>query len=101
MNITITKIYRSKTKKDGTPLVSKDGRPYERVGIQCREYGAKWLSGFSSPWNSDWKEGDAVEVEVEQSGDFLNFKKTDPLSNLSREVSKLAERVAALEKLGT
>ena len=60
MNITITKIYRSKTKKDGTPLVSKEGKPYERIGVQCQEHGSKWLSGFSSPWNMNWKEGDTL-----------------------------------------
>ena len=73
MQITLTRVFRSKTKRDGTPLVTSTGKPYTSLRIQCNEYGDKWLSGFDGQQTSSWKEGDTVEVEVEQKGDYLNF----------------------------
>lgn len=102
--LTLTKIVRKDTDKEGNKLKTKDGREYTRLGIQCREHGQKWLSGFSAPWNEGWKEGDAVSCEVQQKGEYLNISKPDPLAemakavfNLGVEVGKLRERVKSLE----
>lgn len=92
MKLSINKIYRSYNDKNGKPLMTKDGRPYERVAIQTKEHGSSWLSGFGGGYNRNWKVGDVVEVEVEQDGQYLNFKRPDP-------IKKLKERVLALEQV--
>jgi len=93
MQLTITKVYRTSKNKDGQPLINKKGQPYERLAIQCSEYGEKWLSGFSASWNTSWVEGDTVEVEVTESGQYLNISRPDPMFALGA----LSLRVAALE----
>jgi hypothetical protein len=74
MKVILTKVYRSKVDKDNKPLTTKDGRNYEKVGILTKEHGDKqWLSGFGNKDNEGWKEGDTVEVDVVQKGQYLNF----------------------------
>lgn len=73
MQITLTKVFRSTTKKDGTPLIGKNGRPYTKLALKCNEHGDKWLSGFDGKETQGWREGDTVNVEIEQNGEYLNF----------------------------
>lgn len=99
---TITKIYRSNEDKNGNPLKTKDGRPYERVAIQTKEMGDTWLSGFGSNRNKFWKEGDEVELEVSQTfgangKQYNNFKEPNIIAGILREVNLLKSRVDALE----
>ena len=89
MNVTITKIYRSTQDKNGKPLTTKDGRNYERVSIKTREHGEKWISGFGNAGNANWREGDTVEVFIEEKGEYLNFKQPDKLALLEERVNKL------------
>lgn len=87
--ITLTKVIRYTTNKDGTPLVTKDGRPYTRVTIKAQEYGDKFISGFGNKDNASWKEGDRVEAIVEQKGEYLNFstpKKEDATNEKLQEI---------------
>ena len=98
MKLTITKIYKTNKNKEGQPLKTKDGREYTRLGIQTKEYGSKWISGFESSWNNFWTEGQTVEADVEPNGDFLNLKKPDPIAYLVEQVNKLAQRVGKLEE---
>lgn len=72
--VTLTRVFATDKKKDGTPLMSKKGKPYTRMGIQCKEHGEKWISGFKNADNSEWKEGDVVELTLVQNGEFLNFE---------------------------
>lgn len=97
MTATLTKVYRTDKDKNGNPLMSKAGKPYTRMSIKCQEHGDKWLSGFSSGWNQNWKEGDTVEIEVKQNGQYLNFEKSDPVVGLSLDVAGLKIRMAKLE----
>lgn len=97
MKLNIVRIVRKDTDKEGKPLVTKDGRPYTRLAIQAKEYGAKWLSGFSAPWNDTWVEGQIVEIEVEQKGEYLNIVKPDPFGQLSKAVFDLNVRIGKLE----
>lgn len=90
MKITVQKIYISDKKRDGSPLVSKQGKPYKKISIKTAEYPDKWLSGFYSDDMRDWSEGDTKDVIVEQNGDFLNFK-------LPTKTDGLEERVRILE----
>lgn len=69
----LTFVGRYDKKKDGTPLVSKAGKPYTSVRIKTEKHGDQYLSGFGNKDNADWKVGDEVEIEVEQKGEYLNF----------------------------
>lgn len=93
MKLSITKIYRSWKNKEGNPLKTKDGREYERVAIRCKEHGEKWLSGFGGQWNSNWQIGDEVEVDIEEDGEYLNFRKPDPIKKLEERVTQLEDRL--------
>lgn len=73
MKVTLTKVYRSTTNKDGSPLMSKAGKPYTRLSIKTDTHGDKYLSGFDGKQTASWKEGDSVDIDVEQKGEYLNF----------------------------
>lgn len=62
------------------------------VAIKTNQHGDKWLSTFKTDGTEDWKDGDTVNIEVQQKGDYLNFIPQTAGSN-----SDLAERVAKLE----
>lgn len=64
---------------------SKTGRPFTSLGIQCKEYGEKWLSGFDGKETQDWTEGSIVEVEIEKKGDYVNFS----VPKSSHQVNKM------------
>ena len=91
--LTLTKVHRSNKDKEGKELIGKNGRPYTRVGIKTMQYGEKWLSGFENRQNANWKEGDSVEVIVEQKGEYLNFRTV----SLDERVEELEARVSKLE----
>lgn len=95
--LTLTFVGRYTTKKDGTPLVGKTGKPYTSLRIKCNEYGDKYLSGFDGAATQGWKEGDVVEVEVEQKGEYLNFSVPRKEDIAFSEVSKLAGKHTTLE----
>lgn len=88
--ITLTRVFATDKNKDGTPLMSKLGKPYSKMSIKCVEHGDKWLSGFKGKENEFWKEGDQVDVIVKQNGEFLNY-------DVPKAEDKLAMRVSALE----
>ena len=88
--ITLTRVFSTDKNKDGTPLMSKLGKPYSKMSVKCVEHGDTWLSGFKGRENENWKEGDQVDVIVKQNGDFLNYE-------VPKAEDKLAMRVAALE----
>ena len=100
MKVKIEKIYRSDKKKDGTPLVNKDGKPYEKLSIKTDQHGDKWVGGFVNIATGKWKEGDEVEIEVTQNGDWLNFKtgKSGSFGGVSQKAfDELSQRVAQIE----
>ena len=53
---------------------AKTNKPFTSLGLKTKEYGDKWLSGFGNKDNAGWKEGDVVELEVVQRGEYLNFE---------------------------
>jgi hypothetical protein len=100
MKVKITKIYTTDKDKQGNALISKQGKPYTRMSIKCQEYGDKWVSGFKNSVSGLWKEGDEVEINVEQKGEYLNFdtpKKDDKviemLSDLLIKIGKINANV--------
>jgi len=88
--ITLTRVFSTDKNKDGTPLMSKLGKPYSKMSVKCVEHGDKWLSGFKGRENENWKEGDQVDVIVKQNGDFLNYE-------VPKAEDKLAMRVSSVE----
>lgn len=95
--VKILKIHRADKKKDGTPYISKDGRPYTRVGIQVEGY-QDWLSGFENAVTKSWKEGDTVQILIEKSGDYTNFR-TQPKQVTPEDFAALEARVKKLEDM--
>ena len=87
MELTITKINRTQRTS------AKTNKPFTSVGIQTVEHGSKWLSGFGNALNASWKEGDKIDVIVEEgkpdkNGDpYLNFSMPKPVaqSGMSEE----------------
>jgi hypothetical protein len=59
------KIERISTK----PIETSKG-PATKVGVFS---GGKWYSCFAGDWNSGWKEGQTIDVEVKQNGQYLNI----------------------------
>ena len=99
LKTTITKIYRSDKKKDGTPLINKNGNAYEKISIQTNQNGDKWVGGFSNETNKAWNVGDSVDIDVTQNGDWLNFKEVKATDGISKtDFEKLESRVSNLEK---
>jgi hypothetical protein len=88
--ITLTKVYVSDKNKDGTPLMSKLGKPYSKMSVKCVEHGDKWLSGFKGRENEFWKEGDQVDVIIKQNGEYLNYE-------VPKAEDKLAMKISAIE----
>ena len=91
--VKITKIYRSTEDKNGNKLVNKNGIAYTRLSLKTLQHGEKYLSGFGSKENENWKEGDEVEIIIKQNGEYLNFetpKKDDKaIEMLSQILTKL------------
>lgn len=102
MKVVITKITRQDKDKKGNPYMTKatpnkPSRPYTRVGLKTQEHGDKWLSGFENRTNANWKEGDSVEIEVEQKGEYLNFRNLSETEMIWKELANLKNRVGKLE----
>lgn len=96
----ITRVFISDKKKDGTPLIDKNGKAYRKIAIKCDKYGDKWLSSFINRQDDDmnsWKEGDVVNVEVEENGDFLNFRVPTKLDLLESRILKLEKEMLELK----
>ena len=98
MKVKLTSVQRYTTDKDNQPLKTKDGRPYTRITIRCAEYGDKFLSGFDNFQSQNWKQGDTVDIEVEQKGEYLNFKIPNKFEKLENEITSLKLRITNLEK---
>ena len=79
MKLTISKITRNDKDKNGNPYRNKSGYPSVRVAIQTVEKPGVWLSCFDSRNDTGgWKDGDVIEVEIEEKrvGDnvYYNFR---------------------------
>ena len=89
-------VYINDTKKDGTPCVDKNGNPYKMIYIEntegkkasmfCGKFQAKDLQIIQT-----WKAGDTVRVNLEKSGEYINF-------TIPSKTDEIVERVEKLEK---
>ena len=66
--LTIEKLTRATTDKEGNPLVNKFGKPYGKTSVYAN---GKWYGCFTADFNHQWNIGDTIEVEVQEtkSGD--------------------------------
>lgn len=92
----LTKITRYTTDKNGQPLKTRDGRDYTRVNIQVAEHGQKWVSGFGSKENANWKEGDTVEITIEQKGEYLNFSEPKKQDVVNEKLEQILNKLTKL-----
>jgi hypothetical protein len=70
--VTISRISFFKKDKNGNQLKTKDGKPYARCLIDTTD--GRKISGFRNPTTLTWNVGDEVEIEIEQKGEYWNFK---------------------------
>lgn len=76
----ITEIAHSDRRKDGTPFISKKGKPYKMCKLKL-DGEPFYRSGFGSYITESWEIGKKLEVgkhiELSFNGDFHNFKALD------------------------
>ena len=92
----ITKITRYQNDKQGQPLKTKDGRPYTRVNLQTAQHGQKWISGFGSNTNVNWKEGDEVELIIKENGEYLNFSEPKKIDAVDEKLEKILNKLTQM-----
>lgn len=72
---TLTDIKRYTQDKNGNPNKAANGSAYTRVVITTREHGATQMSFFAyNNEDTNWKAGDALDIEVSVNGKYMNFK---------------------------
>ncbi len=105
MPITIEKIYRSTTKKDGSPLINKYKKPYTLVNIMAE--GKKYTLFDNDGETESWVEGDTIPSgwEVEESvynGEpQFTLKKPNKQFLLENRVASIEKRLDAFAKWAT
>lgn len=90
--VKLTKIYINDKDKEGKELITKTGKKFRKMTIQCDKYGNEYLSSLIFDDNDiklNWKEGDEVLILVEVNGNFKNFKAPSRLDILEERVKKL------------
>ena len=96
----LTSIKRYTNDKQGQPLKTKDGRDYTRVNIQVAQHGQKWVSGFGSNTNANWKDGDEVEliIDIKKVGDkeYLNFKEPKKIDAVDEKLEKILNKITQM-----
>ena len=73
----LLKVYINEKDKQGNLFIAKNGSPYSRVAIQTEGTGDKWAS--NNIFNKQsvalyWKVGQDVDIELEENGQYLNWK---------------------------
>jgi hypothetical protein len=81
--VTLSRVSFIEKDKEGNPLRSKTGKPYTRCLIDATD--GRTLSGFANAENRNWRQGDTVEVEVEQKGQYWNFKMPEKKAGVNQE----------------
>lgn len=80
--------------------MTKDNKPYVKIGIRTDKHGETWLGCFLNQFNTDkltkLKEGDVVTILTEKSGDFTNFKLPGKTDLLEARVEVLETQIKQL-----
>lgn len=92
MQVTLTKIV------DKTKTSQRTGKDFVSRSIKTNEHGDRWISGFKGKENEHWKEGDTVEITIEEKGDFLNFSvpKTERAFRPSGDLLRVERKIDAI-----
>ena len=108
MTYTIKRITTSTTKRDGTALIDKKGRPFLKVGLQVAEHGEQWVNGLFFGTQVPWKEGEKVDLviskETYNGKEQLKFeipRKENPNAKANEEIlNKLTKIELMVIKIG-
>lgn len=94
--VTISRIGHLEKDKEGNPLRTKDNKPYTRCLIDLTD--GRKVSGFGNQTTRTWKEGDDLDLDLEQKGQYWNFKtiKKDNLS--SEQLDRIEKMLTELHK---
>lgn len=88
--VTITKI--NKTERTS----KKTGKPFTSLGIMTVEHGEKWLSSFDGKETAAWKEGDKVDIEITQNGEYLNFTVPKKEDKADQKLEKILNKLTGI-----
>lgn len=99
----VTKVFGpTDKKKDGTPLVTKKGKPYKKIAIKTDKTGDVWY-GYSDFFGDgkeiNIKEGDEHLISFDDSGEFKNFSFPNKTDILGAKVDELEKRLKSLEHI--
>lgn len=108
---TLLSVISMTTRKDGSALVNKNGKPFSLVKIQVDHNGNSiYATGFDNvplTYAKDWKVGDQVDIDIVENGSWqgmpqYNFKKagtgkSSPLTQVFEKLKVLEERILILE----
>lgn len=95
--VTVKTIKNYDKDKEGNTLTGKFG-PYYKYGLTCDEYPTKTIYGIGNkPLN--WQEGQEIEIDIEEKGEWLNFKLPKKEDVAVSKVEELEKRVKKLEDL--
>lgn len=82
--------------KNGLELMGKFGK-YYKYGLVTEEYPTKTIYGIGNK-PLDWKAGDKMEIDLEEKGEYLNFKLPKKEDVAVSKVEELEKRVKKLEE---
>jgi hypothetical protein len=102
-DVKIENISTYNTKKDGSPLITKNDNPYKKVLLEVDENciddiefnGRLSMLDFDNV-TEDWEEGTEITGKIIHDGDWWNFEL--PKINYRDENKQLKERIAELEE---
>lgn len=94
--ITVKTLKNYDKDKEGNPLEGKFGR-YFKYGLTCDEYPTKTLYGIGNK-QLDWKAGEQYDIDLEEKGEWLNFKLPKKEDLATAGVQELEKRVKKLEE---
>lgn len=94
--VTLKKVTRYTKDKDGNPLMSKQNKPYTRLVIETEQH-AKPLSGFENQSTSSWAPGQEVEIEVKDTGQYLNFSVPKTEDKVNDKLEMVLNKLTGLQ----
>ena len=102
---TLTKVFRTDKDKEGNPLVTKQGKPYQKVSIKTTETGDEYINGFGGKTTDAWVEGAKVDIivtsEVYNGKTYKKFQVPTKDSLIEGRVSSLEAQVMNLTRMVT
>lgn len=99
--VKLTKVYLNDKSKDGKPLITSTGKPYQKIAIQTDQH-AGYISKLI--FNQDdpalqFKEGDEVELIIWEENGYKNFKIPNKTDWLELRIEDLENDVKELKEL--